>query len=330
MNKVKAKRLYRMLDDMVKELPWLKWSLIREAATRVWVLQHEVNTGNKWVFQQMKQECQEIGKALGVSWQTVFSYQCVYDFTQRGPGIASACTVGSVGPYFIRFMDWAVPEGIGKLAEKTKMKADDGSPFISIGFSGFIGTVTAFGEGWAVAMNQSPVTGTNGSGVPSCYYTRVFANRFAVRVGRGEQLKKAVTTILEEFEEENIRPMSSCILIVRNATHHGFVEFIPGQSPVSVVSPVATPLAVSNHLNAKQHLEFNPDDEWEDEDGDVWDNDTYDRQCEMKAVLRKLSKQCTVDLEKVFSNIEEPILNDLTAYAVLKDFSTGEMLVRKE
>jgi len=44
----------------------------------------------------------------------------------------------------------------------------------------------------------------------------------------------------------------------------------------------------------------------------------------------KLGKQSHVDLEKLFNGTEDPILNDLTAYAVLKDFSTGEMLVRKE
>ena len=47
-------------------------------------------------------------------------------------------------------------------------------------------------------------------------------------------------------------------------------------------------------------------------------------------MLKKLKGRRSINLERVFTGIVQPILNELTAFAVLHDFKSGQSLIRKE
>ena len=139
MNKSKIKSLYRKLDEEVKDIPWLRYGPIKELAVRAWVLRMRLSTENTKVFKQMKEECQPIAKAIGKSWTTVMAFNCVYDLAMHDIPLELGCTVGSVGPYWLRVLDWQIPEGIGKHTVKSTLKAEDGTRLTVVGFPGFVG-----------------------------------------------------------------------------------------------------------------------------------------------------------------------------------------------
>ena len=114
------------------------------------------------------------------------------------------------------------------------------------------------------------------------------------------------------------------------STHHATVELVLVLKPAISVKPVDAPLALSNHLNSRVHQHLNPDAEGEDEAGEAWENDTYERQEEMLKVLQKLAKRRRVHLDRVFVGLPDPILNELTAYCLLMNFRTGRTLVQTE
>lgn len=333
MNLTKANELYNDLEEIldsssaVIKLPFVKRTAI--ALMVGWLVVKAASTAT---LTRLITECKALGKEMGRSWFSVFLMQCVYDILQRQVDlVASACTVGSAGPYFIRYMDWGVPEGIGKYAEKTVLTAADGSKFTSIGFAGFLGCITAYGDKWALAMNQSPVAGGDISGVPACYYTRMFAEQLAPLVEANTHLDVAIEHILDVFEVENIHPMSSINLIVRDAHHHAVIEFLPGKrQPVVEVHSITKAIAVANHMYSIDNADLNPEQEEADALGDVWGNDTYERQEEMLALVKRLVRRKAVNLDKLIEEIDDPIKNDLTAYAVLINFNTAETLVMTE
>ncbi len=67
-------------------------------------------------------ECEFFGHAHAADPRTVFLAHYMYDLSQAAGSwgasqAPAACTVGCIGPHFVRYLDWGAPAGLGAFTE---------------------------------------------------------------------------------------------------------------------------------------------------------------------------------------------------------------------
>jgi hypothetical protein len=135
-----------------------------------------------------------------VETETIYLAQFVYDLAQATSSwgtrqAPAACTVGCHGPFFVRYLDWCAPEGIGVFTELQDREAW-GRGYKAVGFPGFFGLVTALSPTLCFAMNQVPCGKTDWTGVPATYYARLFYERVLRNMqGKPDRLLGAVNRV---------------------------------------------------------------------------------------------------------------------------------------
>lgn len=267
----------------------------------------------------MKEESKRIAQEHDVDWRDVFLAQYIYDIIQLyGDEEPSACTTGSIRiggkTYFIRFMDWAFPEGIGQATV-----TDSIGNFKSVGFPGFLGVITAVGQGWAVALNQSPGRNFDLFGVPACIFCRRFCEEMDARVSERSSLVRLVPSIMRKLRREGLKPMSNFMLHIVMKNHHGRLEVIAKRKYTFTVTSTVEPLATANHFEVATDL--NPPLEWE-ENGIDWIADTKDRQDKMLSLLNRLHRYKRKSFSQIIEHIGKPIRNEHTANITMTELTS--------
>lgn len=274
------------------------------------------------------QECRGVARASGVPAELIALSNCLYDFTQMvrtdGPTACSCAAFDdSAGqPAILRFMDWAHPENIGNYSVITRFYRDGELAYASVGFAGFLGVVTAGGPHWAVALNQAPCSLQQVSklgllrDLPACYAMRLACDN-------ADSFEELQENILESA------PMTPFLSLLCG-TEPGEVARIEKFN--AVIATCARPskkqpiLALANHYLHRDHRHLNGETEWEDDDGQVWMSDTYER---MESVFEMAADAggCA-KLPALGKFRQEPACNDGTVHLALMRPATAELRLK--
>ena len=309
---------YEGVEDMVTSLPFLKFSLVRSAATTL--LRKMCCSREK--IEALWVECETFAKAEGVDPRTIFLAQYSYDLSQMAETqMPTACTVGAYKDNFVRFLDWGVPEGLGRYTE-TQDRTYGAKSHKAIGFPGFFGTVTAAAPELCFAMNQMPCAKIDKAGLPSAYWARLVYERvLRLQHGDSDMMPSAVTKVLRDLAYEGVRPMSSMALTFANGQDTVTVSIHPGMEPE--MDGTEGVFVLANRFRTKKHKGHN----------DLLEDDciefSADRERQMRTCLRKMDKQD--DPEKateVAFSMGYPVLNEATANVTVYSFATRELVVR--
>jgi hypothetical protein len=252
---------------------------------------------DKESIMELRDECQVVQGATGLPWEKIFCLQYIYDFLQSGAGVSGlsaitpgACTVGVVkrsnDTFFIRAMDWSVPDGISDFTEVQKKQ--DGQSVV--GFPGFLGSVTAFGNNFLFAMNQSPSRSFFDGGLPTCYFAEQFRRLVSSMVANGKSLRQGVKTVVNLMDiHDGFAPMSSCMLFIADAEVALVIEIDKGKPTLMERKlEVGKPVCLSNHFlsttNRKKNVTSGDEDELD------WIDDSQERYDDMKKVLSQFER----------------------------------------
>lgn len=271
------------------------------------------------------QESRGVARATGVPAELIALSNCLYDIMQVVPtGGPTACSCAAFAdsadqPVMLRFMDWALPENIGKYTVITRFHRDGEMAYASVGFAGFLGVVTAGGPNWAVALDQAPCSFGQISkwgllrDLPACYAMRLACDE------------------ADSFEalEENIlecAPMTPFLSLLCGS-EPGEVARIEKVNAVTASCTKPTKkqplLALANHYLHRDHRHLNGETEWEDDDGQEWMSDTYER---MESVYEMAADACGCGKLPALGKFrQEPACNDNTVHLALMRPATAEL-----
>lgn len=319
-----TKKLIQKIDDEICGLFSL-WKIAPIQKISTWAVAKflRAKCSSKEAINNLVQSSKKVAKEIGMPWQKVFLSQYIYDFSQAANGLfPSACTVGVTKTKdnktaFIRCMDWQVPDGIGSFTQATD--TTDGQKVT--GFPGFLGTVTAIGNGLAFAMNQAPSNGIYINGIPTCYFAELLRQKIA-DLANDSGLRFACEMWAGMIEGSmEFRPMSPCLFLFADEKEYCVMEIVPDLFPGGKDRAVALKfgkvkdgVALSNHYITEEHSGRNPKVfEWQDERGKIWSNDTLERAESMKKLLKLAKAKTSRGLQTITKVMGEPVINQLTA-----------------
>ena len=160
-------------------------------------------------------------RKTGVSSSQLYLCQYLYDIAQFSAAmsndyIPSACTVAASKGMFLRYMDWSIPDDIGKYAYIEK-KSSDGIAYKDVSFPGFFGCLTAVGNNWAMAMNQMPSWLVDIHGIPTTIFSKEITLQMAKRIEQGVEITTAASQAKNYMKENNLLPISSVAVFFYSA-----------------------------------------------------------------------------------------------------------------
>ena len=229
----------------------------------------------------LMEEAKGLSKGTGIPTPLLALANCTYDASQYLDGkTPTACSAAvyhdkSGAPSMIRYMDWAVPKGIGRYTVQVDFVRNGTHAYSSLGFAGFLGVITAMSPTWALAFNQAPAARVRKSilGAPATYAAR--------------QACDASETFSElKHEIGTVRAFTPFLaLLCGNEKGESVRIERPMHGRATLAKPTeGRPLPLTNHYIHRSHRKYNSDFEWEDEDGKAWFNDTQDRLCTVEEI----------------------------------------------
>ena len=266
-------------------------------------------------------ECKGLSKATGIPAQLLAVSNCAYDVSQFLPDFyPTACSSAVFNdsarrPVMLRYMDWSIPENIGRYSTVAHFHSGGELAYSSLGFAGFLGVVTAVGPAWAVALNQAPSAHVKKSlsGHPACYAMRMACDKS----GTFNELRENI------LEAKPFTPFLSLIC----GTEQGEVARIEkpsqGIATCTFTTKRSPHLALANHYIHKDHRALNTETEWEDEDGQAWMSDTHERFCEVHRLAQEAEGFTRFPGLGRFE--EDPVLNEHTVHLALMRPATGTL-----
>jgi len=322
MKKSKNGEWHASMEELVSSFPFFQFGVVKAAATATL----RKLCASKEKINLLWEECQAYAAANDMSPHTVFAAQYLYDYAQLSVAQSpQACTVGSYKGHFVRYLDWAIPDEVGKYTE-VQDREYAVKKYRAVGFPGFFGLVTAVSDELCFAMNQMPCESIDKRGVPATYWARLFYER-VLRRQRGDKTRLvfSVTNILGLMEKEKFLPMSSMEIVMSNGNYHVAVAIHPGTEPEVSYSSTEFPLVCANRYTTKQHTDYN----------DLMDEDCYEfseeREKQMKYCLRRIAKQADPDeAAEMAISLAEPVSNEATANITYFDFATKKLAVVME
>jgi len=182
----------------------------------------------------------------------------------------------------IRYMDWGVPEDIGRYTVQVDFVRDGIHAYSSLGFAGFLGVITAMSPAWALAFNQAPAAKVSKSlvGSPATYAARQACDASETF----SDLKKQISTI------KAFTPFLA--LMCGNDKDEVVRIERPMQGRATFDKPsLGRPLPLTNHYIHRSNRKLNSDMEGTDEDGQLWLSDTTERLCAVEKIANACRKK---------------------------------------
>ena len=307
------------MEELVSTVPFFQFGVVKAAAgatLRALCASKEIN--GLW------KDCQAYAKEHGMSPHTVFAAQYFYDLAQLSLSQApKACTVGSYKGHFVRYLDWAIPEGMGAYTQVEDRTAV-ARKYQAIGFPGFFGLVTAVGD-VCFAFNQMPSEHIDKRGLPANYWAKLFYER-VIRKCRGGQtaLPTAVTRVLADMGGEQANPMSSGCIVLADKDCTVRVSIHPGTEPEVVMALGDGMLVQANRFRDPLHKDYN----------DLMDIDcewfSSEREDEMAYCIRRIAAAKTpAKAAELALGIDEPVCHEATANVTYYNFATKDVALLK-
>jgi hypothetical protein len=319
MKKNKHRAWHAIMDELVSTVPFFQFGIVKAAATatlRALCASKEIN--GLW------EDCQAYAKEHGMSPHTVFAAQYFYDLAQLSLSQAPmACTVGSYKGHFVRYLDWAIPEGMGAYTQVEDHTAVF-RKYQAIGFPGFFGLVTAVGD-VCFAFNQMPSERIDKRGLPTNFWAKLFYER-VIRNHRGGEapLLAAVNRVLTYMRGDKSFPMSSGCIVMSDGNYHIRVSFHPGTDTEMEFSAVEKVLVQANRYLGKHHKDYN---DLMDEDCDYF---SAEREKQMKYCIRRIAAAKTAaKAAELALGMDEPVCNEGTANVTYYNFATKDVALLK-
>ncbi|MFZ4779422.1 MAG: hypothetical protein ACOYM3_29015 [Terrimicrobiaceae bacterium] len=315
----KQKDWHVLMEELVSTVPFFKFGIVKAAATatlRTLCASKEIN--GLW------EQCQAYASSHGMSPHTVFAAQYFYDLAQLSLAQApAACTVGSYKGHFVRYLDWAIPEGMGEYTQVEDHTAV-ARKYQAIGFPGFFGLVTAVGD-VCFAFNQMPSEHIDKRGLPTNYWAKLFYER-VIRNHRGGEtpLLAAVIRVLRLMRGDKSFPMSSGCIVLTDKDYNVRVSIHPGTETEMVMSSTEKVLVQANRFLDKRHKDYN----------DLMDDDceefSVEREKQMKYCIRRIAAAKTpVKAAEMALGMDEPVCNEATANVTYFNFGTKDVALLK-
>ncbi len=305
------------MEVLVSSIPFFQFGIVKAAACatlRKLCASKEID--------RLWEECQAYAAEHDISPHTVFAAQYMYDLAQLSSVQApQACTVGSYKEHFVRYLDWAVPEGMGEYTQ-VEDREYGVKKYQAIGFPGLFGLVTAVSDELCFAMNQMPCESIDKRGVPATYWARRFYER-VLRRQRGDKtrLLSSVTGILRLMEAEKFQPMSSMSLVLSNGDYHATVSIHPGKDPQVAYGSTEFAAVCANSFVTTKYTDYN----------DLMDEDCYEfseaREKQMRRKIKRFPK--LKDPAKAAVAFGEPVCNEATANVTYYNFATQDVALLK-
>jgi len=236
----------------------------------------------------LMEEAKGLSKGTGIPAPLLALANCTYDATQYMNGTSpTACSAAvyhnkSGAPSMIRYMDWAVPKGIGRYTVQVDYVRDGVHAYSSLGFAGFLGVITAMSPSWALAFNQAPAARVRKSilGSPATYAARQACDASETF----QDLKQEISTV------RAFTPFLALLCGDKKGQVARIERPMHGRATVAKPND-GRPLPLTNHYIHRSHRKFNSEFEWEDEDGKAWFNDTQDRLCTVEEIAHGCRKK---------------------------------------
>ena len=236
----------------------------------------------------LMEEAKGLSKGTGISAPLLALANCTYDATQYLDGSTpTACSAAvyhdpSNTPTMIRYMDWGVPEDIGRYTVQVDFVRDGIHAYSSLGFAGFLGVITAMSPAWALAFNQAPAAKVSKSlvGSPATYAARQACDASETF----SELKRQISTIkaFTPFLALMCGNDKDEVVRIERPMH--------GRATFDKPSP-GKPLPLTNHYIHRSNRKLNSDMEGTDEDGQIWLSDTTERLCAVEEIAHACRKK---------------------------------------
>ena len=269
---------------------------------------------------ELTEESIGLSAATGVPVTQLVLSNCTYDFTQLCSAAVYQDPQGR--PVMIRNMDWDLPAGIGRYTIVVNYVRSGVPVYSSLGFAGFLGVVTAFSPGWALAMNQAPSDHV----------------RALHPVKKAGLLTAAPTTFaMRQVCDRALSfgDLNHCLMKVRTMTPFLALTCGAGEGEGARVERPdrgratctemkdSGPLVLTNQFLHARHLDLNGPHEWIDDDGNVWPSDSSrSRLCRMEELARSFSAKAT--LPPLTRLKTHPIFWDATVHTAVMRPYTGD------
>jgi|GEM_PF-5811092 len=317
--RTKRKDWHSLMEELVSTVPFFQFGLVKAAAgatLRALCASKEIK--GLWG------ECRAYAQEHDMDPNTVFAAQCIYDLAQHSLSQApAACTAGRYKEHFVRYLDWAIPEGMGAYTQVEDHKVGTRG-YQAIGFPGFFGLVTAVGD-LCFAFNQMPSEHIDKRGLPTTYWARLFYER-VIRKCRGGHtaLPTAVNRVLADMARERATPMSSGCIVLADKDCTVRVSIHPGTTPEVTMAIGDGMLVQANRFRDPLHKDYN----------DLMDIDcewfSSEREDQMKYCLQQMGKQSLRKRQAAMAlDMDEPVCNEATANVTYYNFATKDVALLK-
>ena len=307
------------MEELVSTVPFFQFGVVKSAAgatLRTLCASKEIN--GLW------EDCQAYAEEHGMSPHTVFAAQYIYDLAQHSLAQSPmACTVGSYKGHFVRYLDWAIPEGMGAYTQVEDHTAV-ARKYQAIGFPGFFGLVTAVGV-VCFAFNQMPSEHLDKRGLPTTYWAKLFYER-VIRNHRGGEatLLGAVNRVFTYMRGDKSFPMSSGCIVLTDKDYNVRINFHPGTDTAIEMSSTEKVLVQANRYLDKHHKDYN---DLMDQDCDYF---SAEREKQMRYCISRIAAAKTpAKAAELALGMDEPVCNEATANVTYYNFATKDVALLK-
>lgn len=279
---------------------------------------HSMAAGGGWLLRHIANQFGEdyteelacIAQHADVSVGKLMLGNLIYDLTSLsemyGCGCSSASFEVDNQPVLVRNMDWVTPPSTGRHTRLIRFHKGN-KHYTSVGVAGVVGVVSAYTDKWAVTVNQAPIVNSLNSlfgwlSAPSLLFKWPALQRVRAVCDRFPDYNNL---ILGLRSRETIVPFFAHVIGTKTK-EHTVVAHVGGDSTIRTRRHS---LVQTNHYVSGRYAQYNP------ENGDDWEWDTYSRYRDLK---RTVTKSLEEDL------IEEVKTNGLTTACKLLKCVTGE------
>lgn len=250
---------------------------------------HALASGTGWLLRQIvnqfgedyTQELACIAQHADVPVGKLMLGNLIYDFTSLAEMYGCGCSSLSFDventPVLVRNMDWVVPRSTGRHTKLMRFHRGRAS-YTSVGVAGVVGVLSAMSDSWAVTVNQAPVVNKLNSWTGWLTAPTLLFKWPALQRVRAvcDQLPSYNGLVLGLRSYETIVPFFAHVVGTKTKEH----TVVTHVGDTSTIRTKRHCMAQTNHYVSGKYAQYNP----ENEDG--WEWNTYPRYDTLKAVLR--------------------------------------------
>ena len=205
----------------------------------------------------------------------------IYDLTSLSEMYGCGCSSLSFEventPVLARNMDWVMPRSTGRHTKLMRFHRGRSS-YTAVGVAGVVGVLSAMSDSWAVTVNQAPVVNTLNPWLGWLTAPALLTKWPALQRVRAvcDQLPSYNGLVLGLRSHESIVPFFAHVVGTQTKEH----TVVTHVGDTSKIRTKRHCMAQTNHYVSGEYAQYNP------EDGDGWEWNTYPRYDTLKAVLR--------------------------------------------